>query len=41
MDPNKKNFLLLTAFSGIILFCGLEVRELFSGDETRVAGIIA
>ena len=38
---DKKHFLLLAAFAGIMLFCGLDTRELFSGDETRVAGITA
>ena len=38
---DKNCFLLLAAFAGILLFCGLGTRELFSGDETRVAGIIA
>ena len=40
-DRDKKYFLLLALFAGILLFCGLGVRELFSGDETRVAGITA
>ena len=38
---DKKYFLLLAAFAGVLLFCGLDTRELFSGDETRVAGITA
>ena len=37
----RSNFIKLLIFAVIILFCGLTVRELFSGDETRVAGIIA
>ena len=37
----KNAFLLLAAFAALLLFCGLGTRELFSGDETRVAGIIA
>ncbi|MBQ7207891.1 MAG: glycosyltransferase family 39 protein [Lentisphaeria bacterium] len=37
----KNSFLLLAAFAALLLFCGLGSRELFSGDETRVAGIIA
>ncbi|MBQ9502037.1 MAG: glycosyltransferase family 39 protein [Lentisphaeria bacterium] len=40
-DRDKKYFLLLALFAGILLFCGLGARELFSGDETRVAGIMA
>lgn len=39
-DRDKKHFLFLAAFAGILLFCGLGTRELFSGDETRVAGIM-
>lgn len=34
-------FFLLTAFSAIVMFVGLNFRELGSGDETRVAGIAA
>ena len=34
-------FFMLAAFAAVIMFSGLNFRELFSGDETRVAGIIA
>ena len=40
MTDYRKNFIILLLFSAIIMFCGLNVRELFSGDETRVAGIM-
>lgn len=37
----RKSFLILLFFAAVIMFCGLNSRELYSGDETRVAGIIA
>lgn len=36
-----EKFFLLTVFAALTMFTGLGSRELFSGDETRTAGIIA